>query len=90
MCAMYLRRTTKKERRRRLLLLAFSRFVSHGAGPAAAGCCHKRKLIEELRELKSLDVLLATREKNRRLRVVAIPPKELKVLLQKMKILFPQ
>jgi len=48
-----------------------------------------RKLLEELRELKSLDVLLPTREKNIRLRMVATPPKELKVLLQRMKILLP-
>jgi transposase len=48
-----------------------------------------RKLLEELRELKSLDVLLPTREKNLRLRMVATPPKELKVLLQRMKILLP-
>ena len=48
-----------------------------------------RKLIEELRELKSLDVLLPTREKKLRLRVVATPPKELKVLLQRMNILLP-
>jgi len=48
-----------------------------------------RKLIEELRELKSLDVLLPTREKKLRLRVVATPPKELKALLQRMKILLP-
>jgi len=48
-----------------------------------------RKLLEELRELKSLDVLLSTREKSLRLRMVATPPKELKVLLQRMKILLP-
>ena len=48
-----------------------------------------RKLIEEMRELKSLDVLLPTREKKLRLRVVATPSKELKVLLQRMKILLP-
>jgi transposase len=48
-----------------------------------------RKMLEELRELKSLDVLLPTREKNLRLRMVATPPKELKVLLQRMKILLP-
>jgi transposase len=48
-----------------------------------------RKLLEELRELKSLDVLLPAREKNLRLRMVATPPKELKVLLQRMKILLP-
>ena len=48
-----------------------------------------RKLIEELRELKSLDVLLPTREKTIRLRMVATPEKQLKVLLQRMKILIP-
>ena len=48
-----------------------------------------RKLLEELRELKSLDVLLPTREKTLRLRMVATPDKELKVLLQRMKILLP-
>jgi hypothetical protein len=48
-----------------------------------------RKLLEELRELKSLDVLLPTREKNLRLRMVATPDDELKVLLQRMKIRLP-
>lgn len=48
-----------------------------------------RKLIEELRELKSLDVLLPTREKTIRLRMVATPEKHLKVLLQRLKILIP-
>lgn len=48
-----------------------------------------RKLLEELRELKSLDVLLPTREKTLRLRMAATPPKELKVLLQRMKIPIP-
>jgi transposase len=48
-----------------------------------------RKLIEELRELKSLDVLLPTRDKTIRLRMVATPEKHLKVLLQRMKMLIP-
>jgi transposase len=48
-----------------------------------------RKLLEELRELKSLDVLLPTREKTIRLRMVATPEKQLKVLLQRLKILIP-
>ena len=48
-----------------------------------------RKLLEELRELKSLDVLLPTREKTIRLRIVATPARELKVLLLRMKILIP-
>jgi transposase len=48
-----------------------------------------RKLMEELREPKLLDVLLPTREKTIRLRMVATPEKQLKVLLQRMKILIP-
>lgn len=48
-----------------------------------------RKLLEEMRALKSLDVLLPTRENTIRLRMVATAPKELTVLLQRMKILLP-
>jgi transposase len=48
-----------------------------------------RNLIEELREVRSLDVLLPAKDKTIRLRVVSTPSKELKVLLQKMKILLP-
>ncbi len=48
-----------------------------------------RKLLEELRDLKSLDVLLPARERTLRLRMVATPSKELKVLLQRLKILLP-
>lgn len=48
-----------------------------------------RKLIEEMREVKSLDVLLPARDKTIRLRVVSTPSKELKVLLQRMKIFLP-
>jgi transposase len=48
-----------------------------------------RKLLEELRELKSLDVLLPTREKTLRLRMVATPSTELKALLQRMRIPLP-
>ena len=48
-----------------------------------------RKLLGELRELKSLDVLLPTRGKTIRLRMVGTPARELKVLLQRMKILIP-
>ena len=48
-----------------------------------------RKLLEEMKEIKSLDVLLPTRGKNIRLRVVPTAPKELKVLLQRMKVLLP-
>ncbi len=48
-----------------------------------------RKFLEEMREIKSLDVLLPTKDKTIRLRVVATAPPELKVLLQRMKILLP-
>jgi len=48
-----------------------------------------RKLLEEMREIKSLDVLLPAREKTIRLRVVATAPQALKVLLQRMKIPLP-
>lgn len=49
-----------------------------------------RKLIEELREVRSLDVLLPVKkDKTIRLRVVSTPSKELKVLLQSLKIPLP-
>jgi len=48
-----------------------------------------RKFLEEIRELRSLDVLLPARDKTIRLRVVSTPSKELKVLLQRMKIPWP-
>ncbi len=48
-----------------------------------------RKLLEEMREVRSLDVLLPARDKTIRLRVVSTPSKELKVLLQRMKIVLP-
>jgi transposase len=48
-----------------------------------------RKLIEEMREVRSLDVLLPARDKTIRLRVVSTPSKELKVLLQRLKIVLP-
>ena len=48
-----------------------------------------RKLLEEIKEIRSLDVLLPTRDKTIRLRVVSTAPQPLKVLLQRMKILLP-
>jgi transposase len=48
-----------------------------------------RKLLEEMREIRSLDVLLPTREKTIRLRVASTPSPELKILLQRMKLLLP-
>ena len=47
------------------------------------------KTLEEMREIKSLDVLLPARDKTIRLRVVATPSPPLKVLLQRMKIPLP-
>ena len=48
-----------------------------------------RKLLDELPELKSLDVLLPTQDKTIRLRIVATPTRELKELLQRMETLIP-
>jgi hypothetical protein len=48
-----------------------------------------RKLLEEIREIKSLDILMPTRDKTIRLRVVATPSVELKILLQRLKLLLP-
>lgn len=48
-----------------------------------------RKLLEEMREVMSLDVLLPTRDKTIRLRVVSAASQELKVLLQRLKLLLP-
>jgi transposase len=48
-----------------------------------------RKLLEEIKEIKSLDVLLPAKDKTIRLRIVATAPPALKVLLQRMKILLP-
>jgi transposase len=48
-----------------------------------------RRLLEEMRQVKSLDVLLPTRQTTIRLRVVSTPSKELKILLQRMKLQLP-
>lgn len=48
-----------------------------------------RKLLSEMKEIKSLDVLLPARDRTIRLRVVAAPSSPLKVLLQKMNIPLP-
>ncbi len=48
-----------------------------------------RKLLEELGELRLLDVLLPTREKMIRLRMVATPEMKLRHLLQRLKIPIP-
>ena len=44
---------------------------------------------EEMREVRSFDVVLPARDKTIRLRVVSTPSKELKVLLQRLKVLLP-
>jgi transposase len=48
-----------------------------------------RKLLEEMREIKSLDVILPAKDKTIRLRVVATASPPLRVLLQRMKIPLP-
>jgi len=48
-----------------------------------------RKLLEELREIRSMDILLPTRDKTIRLRVVSTAPQSLKILLQRLKLLLP-
>lgn len=48
-----------------------------------------RKLLEEMREIRSMDVLLPMREKTLRLRVVSTAPKALKILLQRLKLPLP-
>jgi transposase len=48
-----------------------------------------RKLLEELREIRSLDVLLPSKDKTIRLRVVATAPQALKVLLHHLKLPLP-
>lgn len=48
-----------------------------------------RKLLEELRQIRSLDVLLPSKDKIIRLRTVATAPQELKVLLHHLKLPLP-
>jgi transposase len=48
-----------------------------------------RTLLEEMREIRSMDVLLPTRETTLRLRVVSTAPKALKVLLYRLKLPLP-
>jgi transposase len=48
-----------------------------------------RKLLEEMREIKSMDVLLPARDKAFRLRLVTTAPKELKILLYRLGLPLP-
>lgn len=57
----------------------------NGCGPGTA----PRKLLEELREIRSMDILLPTKDKTIRLRVVSTAPQRLKILLQRLKLLLP-
>lgn len=45
-----------------------------------------RKLLEALREIQSLDVLLPTKDKTIRLRVVTIASQGLKIVLHRLKL----
>jgi len=70
------------------LSLALWRTLQHWMQGCGLGTA-PRKLLEALKEVKSLDVLLPTRDKTIRLRVVARPTKELQVLLQYLKLPLP-
>lgn len=48
-----------------------------------------RKLMEEMREIRSLDVVLPAKDKKIRLRTVSAAPQELKILLQRLKLPLP-
>jgi hypothetical protein len=49
----------------------------------------QRKLLEELREIQSLDVLLPTKDKTLRPWVVTTSPQELRFLLHRLKLPLP-
>jgi transposase len=70
------------------LALAMWRMLSHWMICSGIGSA-PRKLLEELRAVKSLDVLLPTRDKTIRLRVVSKAPKDLQPLLQRLKLPLP-
>lgn len=48
-----------------------------------------RKLVEEMNEIRSLDVVLPAKDKKIRLRTVSAAPQELKILLQRLKLPLP-
>ncbi len=70
------------------LSLAMWRMLSHWMSCTGIGSA-PRKLLEELREVKSLDVLLPTRETTINLRVVSKASKTLQPLLQRLKLPLP-
>lgn len=70
------------------LALAMWRTLQQWMKAAGLGTA-PRKLLEEMREVRSLDVLLPAKDKTIRLRVVSTPPKDLRVLLQRLQIFLP-
>lgn len=70
------------------LALAMWRTLQQWMKAAGLGTA-PRQLLEEMREVRSLDVLLPAKDKTLRLRVVSTPSKALRVLLQRMHILLP-
>jgi transposase len=70
------------------LSLAMWRMLSHWMSCSGIGSA-PRKLLEELREIKSLDVLLPTRDTTIKLRLVSKAPKALQPLLQRLKMPLP-
>ena len=70
------------------LALAMWRLLSHWMHCSGIGSA-PRKLLEEMRTVKSLDVLLPTRDKTIRLRVVNKAPKDLQPLLQRLRLPLP-
>jgi transposase len=70
------------------LALSMWRLLSHWMACSGIGSA-PRKLLEEMRTIKSLDVLLPTRDKTIKLRVVSKAPKDLQPLLQRLKLPLP-
>jgi hypothetical protein len=70
------------------LALAMWRTLQQWMKAAGLGTA-PRQLLKEMREVRSLDVLLPAKDKTIRLRVVSTPSKELRVLLQRMNIFLP-
>ncbi len=70
------------------LALAMWRTLQHWMAACGLGTA-PRKLLSEMREIRSLDVLLPTRQRTLRLRVVSTAPQDLKVLLQRLKLPLP-
>jgi len=71
------------------LALALRRVLEQWMSASGLGSA-PRKLLDELREIRSLDVLLPTKEsKTLRLRVVSAPPQRLKILLHHLRLPLP-